>query len=87
MSRIPLTLQSPVRELLQFVSIAILKPQLTDAVDLGTLNQEVWIVDSLSTGQDFFASHKHVVRVGVLRVMWVRHGVERTNCQRIFVLK
>ena len=44
-------------------------------------------MDSLSSGQDLLAPHEHVVRVRVLRVLRVRHRVERTNSQGVFVLQ
>ena len=60
---------------------------LTNCVMFGAFDQEIWIVDTLSSGQDFFSSHEHVVRVGVLGVVRVRHRVERTNGKRVFVLQ
>ena len=55
-------------------------------MDLGTLAEEVGIVNPLSSGQNLLTPHEHVVRVGVLRVRRVRHCVERANRQRVLVL-
>lgn len=42
-------------------------------------------MDTLRAGQNFLAAHKHVVRVGVLGVGRVRHGVEGSHRQRELV--
>ena len=56
-----------------------------DPVVFGSLAQKVRIVDTLSSGQDLLSAHKHVVRIGPLVVVGIRHGVKRTNRQRELV--
>lgn len=58
---------------------------LTNFVMLCTLYQIIGIVNTLSTRQNFFASHEHVIRVGVFWVVWIRHGVKWANRQRKFI--
>lgn len=49
---------------------------------LATLNQELGIVNTLSTGHDFFASHEQVIRVRIfLKKKQVNFTIEK------FILK
>lgn len=56
-----------------------------DAVVGSTLSQEFWVVDSLSTTGNFLTSHEEVVRVSVVGVLRVNHGIERSSIGRISV--
>ena len=47
-----------------------------DAFLYGLLCKQLWFVDSLCTGCDFLTSHEEIVRVCVVRVIRIRHGVE-----------
>jgi hypothetical protein len=47
--------------------------------------KEIWIVYSLSTGDDFFSSTEHVVGVGEVWIRWVGHGVEWADAKREFI--
>lgn len=49
------------------------------------LREKFWIVDSLSTGEDFFTAHEHVVRVAEFVVVRVGHCVERTHREWVLV--
>jgi len=47
-----------------------------DIPEFGSFNQHFWVVDSLSSTGDFFTSHEEIVRVCVIWIVWVQHGVE-----------
>ena len=49
---------------LVFFSMINIFSQLTDSVHFGSFLKELGVVDSLSSRQDFFTTHEHVVRVG-----------------------
>lgn len=53
--------------------------QLTNFMMLGTFYEIIWVVDTLSARQNFLASHKHVIRVGIFGVVGVGHRVERPD--------
>jgi len=50
-----------------------------------SFRQKLRIVDSLSTGEDFLTAHKHVVGVAQFVVVWVRHCIEWTHSEWIFI--
>lgn len=52
---------------------------------LCTFHEILGVVDTLSSRKDFFASHEHVVGVGIFGIVGVRHSVEGTNCERELV--
>ena len=52
---------------------------------MSSFDKKIRVVDTLSTGQDLFTSHEHIVRVGISRIGRVRHRVEWTNCEWILV--
>lgn len=58
---------------------------LTDFVMFSSFNQIFRVVDTLSAWKNFFASHEHVVWVGIFGIVGIGHGVERTNRQRELV--
>jgi hypothetical protein len=46
---------------------------------LGSLDEHLWDVDSLSSRSDLLTSHEEIVRVGVVGVSWVQHCIEWTG--------
>ena len=47
-----------------------------DLVGLSSFSQEFWFVDPLGTTGDLFTSHEEIIRVGVVGVNWINHGIE-----------
>lgn len=45
----------------------------------GSFLEEFWFVDSLSTTSNLLTSHEEIIRVSIVRVVWVKHGVERSG--------
>lgn len=52
-----------------------------DGMMFGSFTQQNRVMDTLSSTQDLFSSHEHVIRVGPSLVIGVRHGVEGTGGQ------
>ena len=46
--------------------------------DIGSLDQQINVMDSLCAGHDLLASDEHIITVGQLRILRIRHGVEGT---------
>ena len=46
------------------------------ASGLGPLSKHYWVMNTLSSARDFFTTHEKVVRVCVVGVSRVNHGVE-----------
>lgn len=59
--------------------------RLTNFMMLGTFHQIIWVVNSLSARQNFLASHKHIIRIGIFGVVGIWHGVERSDSERELV--
>jgi len=57
----------------------------TNSVMFGSFNQELVVVYTLSSAQDFFTSHEHIVGIGPFRVKRIRHSVKWSYSQRVFV--
>ena len=53
------------------------------ALGLCSFGQHCWVVHSLCSARDFLSTHEKVVRVGVVGIIWVYHGVERPRVDRI----
>ena len=50
-----------------------------------SLFQENWVVNTLSTWQDFLTSHEEVIRAGKSGVILTEHSVERSGVDRVSV--
>lgn len=51
-----------------------------DSKEVGSFNKHFCVVNSLSSTCNFFTSHEEIVRVSVIRIFWVKHGVEWSHC-------
>ena len=51
----------------------------------GTLGQHFWFVNTLSTTSDLLAPHEEVIRVGIIRVVWIQHSVKWSGSSWITV--
>ena len=56
-----------------------------NAPRLGTLFNHVGFVNTLGATQNLLAADKEIVRIGQLGVLWVGHGVERTDREGVLV--
>ena len=56
-----------------------------DLVNGCTLSQELGVVDTLSTTGDLLTSHEEIIRVCVVRVFRVDHGIEGASIGRVAV--
>ena len=56
-----------------------------DAETLGSLSQHSRVMHSLSSARDLFAAHEEVIRVSVVRINWVNHGVEGSRVDWVSV--
>ena len=54
-----------------------------DAHGLGPLSKHCWVMNTLCSTRDFFTTHEKVVRVCVVGVSWVNHGIEGPSVDRI----
>ena len=52
---------------------------------ISSLDQQLGVMDTLSSRANLFSTQKEVIRVGKERVLGVRHGVEGTDGKREFV--
>jgi len=43
---------------------------------LGSLCEHFWVMNSLGSSGNLFSSHEEIVRVGVVWISWVQHGIE-----------
>mmetsp|Transcript_29381 Transcript_29381/g.68813 ORF Transcript_29381/g.68813 Transcript_29381/m.68813 type:complete len:200 (-) Transcript_29381:1083-1682(-) len=52
---------------------------------LGSLNNELGLMDALSTRQDLLTTDEEIIAVGELGILRIGHGVERTNGKGVLV--
>ena len=50
-----------------------------DALGRGSLGEHDRVVHSLSSRGDLLSTHEEIVRVAVVRIVWVQHGVEGSD--------
>ncbi len=58
---------------------------LTDCMVISPFCQKGRIVNTLSSGQNFFSSHKHVIGIGPFGIFGIWHGVKWSDSQGKFV--
>ena len=54
-----------------------------DAHGLGPLSKHCWVMNTLSSARDLLTTHEKVVRVCVVGVSWVNHGIEGPCVDRV----